>query len=121
MGNDLNYEQVAMVCHEANRAYCQSLGDSSQPKWADVHGWQRDSAISGVKFHETNEATPEESHKNWLDQKVAEGWKYGEVKDVEKKEHPCCVDYSELPQDQKVKDYIFSSIVDAFKRSKNGN
>jgi len=42
---------------------------------------------------------------------MADGWKYGPVKDVEKKEHPCCVEYHELPVDQKAKDFIFRAVV----------
>jgi hypothetical protein len=37
-------DQVARVCHEANRAYCQTLGDNSQPAWDDAPEWQKDSA-----------------------------------------------------------------------------
>lgn len=28
--------QIAQVCHEVNRAYCQALGDDSQPAWDDA-------------------------------------------------------------------------------------
>lgn len=33
--------RVAHVAHEVNRAYCQSLGDNSQPTWEDAPHWQR--------------------------------------------------------------------------------
>ena len=56
---------------------------------------------------------PSDSHESWLKEKKEDGWKYGKVKDVEKKEHPCFVPYEELPSDQKVKDYVFIAIVDA--------
>ncbi len=42
-------EQIARVAHEVNRAYCQALGDNSQPAWEDAPQWQRDSAMLGVK------------------------------------------------------------------------
>jgi len=45
--------------------------------------------------------------------KEADGWKYGPVKDAEKKEHPCFRPYNLLPRDQKAKDYIFRAIVHA--------
>lgn len=41
-------EQIARVVHEVNRAYCEALGDTSQPKWEDAPQWQRDSAMLGV-------------------------------------------------------------------------
>ena len=106
------FEEVAKVCHEANRAYCEALGDTSQPSWADAPMWQRSSAIAGVQFHHTNPtAGPDSSHQSWMTEKQASGWKFGPVKDAEKKEHPCFRPYEELPVEQKAKDYIFRGIV----------
>lgn len=34
-------DQIARVCHEVNRAYCQALGDNSQPTWEEAPQWQR--------------------------------------------------------------------------------
>jgi len=51
--------------------------------------------------------------------KVDSGWVYGEVKDVEKKTHPCIVPYEQLPVEQQSKDYIFKGIVDAYKKYRN--
>lgn len=105
---------IARVCHEANRAYCQALGDDSQPAWEDAPEWQRSSALNGVQFHLANpDAGPSHSHEEWLKEKAAAGWKYGPVKDPEKKEHPCFVPYDQLPAEQKAKDYIFRAIVHA--------
>lgn len=106
------YEQIAQVAHEVNRAYCQALGDFSQAEWDAAPEWQRSSAIRGVTFNIENPgAPPSASHDNWLKQKEEEGWKYGPVKDVEAKEHPCYVPYAELPAEQKAKDYIFRQVV----------
>jgi len=108
-------EQIARICHEVNRAYCQSIGDDSQPKWNDAPDWQRESAINGVLFHLENDVTPEQSHENWMREKVAAGWTYGPVKDPEKKQHPCMVPYHDLPLEQRTKDYLFRAVVDCFK------
>lgn len=63
---------------------------------------------NGVRFIVENpDADLSASHDNWLKQKVAEGWVYGEVKDPEAKTHPCCVPYEELPESQKFKDLLF--------------
>lgn len=107
---------IARVAHEINRAYCASLGDTSQPTWEDAPEWQQNSALVGVDMHLAKpDATPEQSHESWLAQKLAEGWKYGPVKDAEKKEHPCCVPYADLPAEQKAKDYLFRGVVHALK------
>jgi hypothetical protein len=109
-------EDVAEACHDINRAYCQAIGDDSQPSWDDAPEWQKSSAISGVKFHlENPDASPSASHESWLAQKKAEGWKYGAVKNADLKEHPCFVHYSDLPKEQKAKDYLFKQTVHSFK------
>ena len=102
---------IARVCHEANRAYCEGIGDASQPLWNDAPDWQRSSAISGVEMILKDPDTyPEKSHEGWLEEKRRTGWKYGPVKDPEKKEHPCFLPYNELPANQKIKDHLFGAI-----------
>lgn len=32
----MTIEQIARVCHEVNRAYCESMGDTSQVPWEDA-------------------------------------------------------------------------------------
>lgn len=110
---------VARICHETNRLYCQSIGDNSQPSWEDAPAWQRESAINGVSFvfDQLNRGLavkPSHSHVAWLADKERDGWKYGPVKDAEKKEHPCMVHYNHLPFEQRMKDYLFQGVCTAF-------
>lgn len=110
----LPVEVVAEIVYEANRVYCNSIGDTSQVVWAEAPDWQKDSAIQGVKFRLDNpRADAAKMHKNWLDTKMAEGWRYGPVKNPETKEHPCMMAYDFLPEEQKYKDTLFKSIVSA--------
>lgn len=103
---------IAKAAHEVNRAYCLSLGDTSQMTWEDAPDWQRESCINGVIHHLKNpNETPEGSHKVWLEEKTRTGWKYGPVKDAEKKEHPCFLPYEQLKETDKAKDYIFRAVV----------
>jgi len=110
----MNVEAIARVCHEANRAYCESLGDASQQPWEQAPDWQRTSAINGVQFAlDHPDAKPSDSHESWLAEKRATGWKFGPVKDPEKKEHPCFVPYADLPPSQRAKDMLFLAVVRA--------
>jgi hypothetical protein len=105
---------IARVCHEANREYCSTLGDDSQVEWHLAPVWQKNSAIQGVLyFFENPLANPIDMHKNWMREKEREGWIYGPVKDPEKREHPCMVEYHELPEEQRAKDRLFIGIVRA--------
>lgn len=113
MATTVSYDldEIAMVAHQVNKAYCESIGDMSQVDWEDVPDWQHASAICGVE-HAINspDATPEDQHAAWLQHKEKEGWKYGPVKDADKKEHPCFVPYDQLPEAQRVKDRLFLAV-----------
>jgi hypothetical protein len=103
---------IAKVCHEANREYTRNIGDYSIPDWLHAPEWQRESYIQGVRIIIDNpETTPKQSHESWLRVKQVGGWKYGPVKDPEKKEHPCILPYIQLPWKQRIKDHIFGGIV----------
>lgn len=107
-------EQIAKVCHEANKAFCETIGDNSQKTWNEAEQWQRDSAVNGVQFALGNpNATASAQHDSWLADKEKDGWVYGDVKDASKKTHPCIVPYNELPLEQRLKDYLFKAISNA--------
>ncbi len=107
-------ERIARMAHEANAAYCSAIGDDSQLPWDDAPDWQRQSALSGVNFHlGAPDAGPSASHDNWMAEKKADGWVFGETKDPEKKEHPCMVPFDDLPTEQQAKDTIFRHTIHA--------
>jgi hypothetical protein len=107
-------ETAAHAAHEANRAYCRSLGDVSQAPWDDAPEWQKSSARDGVVAVMTNSSiTPEQSHEGWMKQKIADGWHHGSVKDADAKTHPCLVPFEELPFEQQAKDKLFTNVVKA--------
>lgn len=109
--------EVAQIAHEINKAFCESIGDRSQLSWDETPQWQRSSAVNGVQFHIDNpNASPSASHESWLKQKTEEGWEYGEVKDVEKKQHPCFRPYDMLPVDQQSKDFLFRQVIHSLKK-----
>ncbi|MCP3997512.1 MAG: hypothetical protein GY722_20995 [bacterium] len=107
-------EKIACVAHEANRGYCMSIGDDPQPFWADAPAWQRESAVAGVQnLIDNPDAPPSRSHECWLEHKRRDGWVYGPVKDPATKQHPCMVEYDELPEAQRLKDSLFVAVVKA--------
>lgn len=113
----MRLEDIARVAHEVNRAYCQALGDDSQPAWEGAPDWQKDSARHGVALHFAADLGPEASHQAWMAEKIAAGWRWGAVKDPERKEHPCIVPFSDLPREQQAKDYIFRAVVHALRHA----
>jgi hypothetical protein len=108
---------IAAVCHEVNKAYCEAIGDATQPTWDDAPEWQKASAIEGVKLHLGNpNLGADASHRSWMRHKLDDGWTYGPLKDPAKKEHPCLVPFADLPKEQQIKDWLFRGVVHAIAR-----
>lgn len=112
----MDYAAIAEICHEANKAYCDIIGDHSQKHWIHCENWQRKSAIQGVKYKLDNpDATPDMQHEAWCESKIKDGWVFGPKKDSAAKRHPCLVPYKSLPLYQQTKDELFVAIVSVFK------
>ncbi len=108
----MRIEALAKIVHEANRAYCESIGEYTQLPWEATRDNIKASAVDGILHVMKNpDAAPSASHDNWLAFKAADGWVFGEIKDEVLKTHPCMVAYSDLPEEQRVKDDLFQGIV----------
>jgi hypothetical protein len=40
-------EQIAKTCHAVNKAFCEHLGDISQPTWEEAPDWQKKRLMAG--------------------------------------------------------------------------
>jgi len=119
-------EVIARACHSAWYAYTVlALGEEGQP-WESAPEWQRESILSVVGFWDfsvvlqfpdeipspeivsdwARSELPSLSHENWAKARKEAGWVYGEVKDADKKTHPCLVPYNDLPKNQRMKDTV---------------
>ena len=59
------------------------------------------------------EKLAENTHDIWAKGRIAEGWTYGPVRDDKKKETPCLVPYSDLPESEK--DYDRNTALETLK------
>jgi hypothetical protein len=107
-------EACARAAYEANRAYGIAIGEVSEahPHWEYAPDWQRQSTRNGVAGALAGN-DPQQSHESWLAEKSRDGWVWGPVKDPVKKEHPCMLDYEDLPPDQRAKDELYLAVVRA--------
>jgi hypothetical protein len=106
-------DDIARVCHEANRAWQIASGDPvPSPAWDDAPEHQRLASLDGV-VSALEGATPEQLHESWAERLRKDGWTHGDTKDADAKTHPCLVPYAELPEDQRRKDALFHAIVHA--------
>ena len=50
------------------------------------------------------EAMAKNVHEIWAQERINQGWTYGETRDDVLKHHPCLIPYEDLPEEEKVYD-----------------
>lgn len=105
-------EAIASVAHAVNDAYRLAIGEEQKGPWQEQTPEFKSKHLQGVMNHLMNPGgiDPQKSHDLWLSHKLRTGWRYGPVQDDAAKVHPCLLPYSELPDSQRAKDYIFVAV-----------
>ena len=57
---------------------------------------------------ELGEMLAKNAHECWAQQRIADGWRYGEKRDDAMKLHPCLVPYEQLTEEEKEYDRLTS-------------
>ncbi|MBE7092533.1 MAG: Ryanodine receptor Ryr [Clostridiales bacterium] len=69
--------------------------------------------VLSPELKELTEKIAENVHNVWAKNRINEGWKYGAKRDEDKKETPCLVPYSQLPEIEK--DYDRNTALETLK------
>lgn len=105
-------EAASHAAHEVLRSYSRNvLDDYTHAAWDDVPEESKREVRQNVISIMQYDYTAEKSHEIWMAQKLASGWRWGNVKNPEKREHPCLVEYKLLPEEQRFKDELWVSTV----------
>lgn len=107
--------EIAAAVHEAVRVIQKAVGEEVAPHWEYAPEWMRESMKLGV-IAAARGTTPQAAHVAWARQRLADGWRYGPVKDIEAKVSTNLVPYDELDDAQKAKDHVLVAIVEAMTR-----
>lgn len=106
--------KVAMVTHQAVRAWQKANGQDAAPAWNKAPQWMKDSTFAAIRYRlEHPGAAASAQHEQWMAEKVAAGWKRGKVKDEKKKTHPLMIPYDQLPLVERRKDALVAAVIDA--------
>ncbi len=79
-----------------------------QPEPLDTSGITLDKGLA-----ELIELLARNTHDNWAQKRLEEGWKYGPERNEQKREHPCLVPYEKLPESEK--DYDRQTTIEVLK------
>ncbi len=108
---------AAKTAHNANHQYNMFRGiDRNTKPWDELTEEEKHRLIIvATRVFDNPEMSPEDCHRNWVEDMAKAGWRYGEQYSENAKTHPCMTDnYSEVPDEDKIKDTMYLSIVKSF-------
>jgi hypothetical protein len=95
---------IARVCHAANQAWREGIGQIPSGNWDSLSGEHQKGIITGVRdVLDGKIKSAEHNHEQWVAAKQALGWK--------EEEHPCMKEFKSLPLHEQIKDYLFIAII----------
>lgn len=109
-------QRIAQVTHEAMRAWQKANGQAPAPPWSRAPKWMKESSVASVSWRLNNPNAPTSAqHDQWIAQKKTDGWRFGKMKDANKKTHPMMISYRSLPLFERRKDALVNAVVDALR------
>ena len=105
---DLRIERVARKAYEVNVAYhAMAYRNNHRPTWKQLPEEKRAHIRRVVVAIDRGEiTTPAERHEYWRRERIATGWSYGPVKDIERQQHPELVPFDDLPTRQQMEVFV---------------
>jgi len=111
MKNAFTDEQIAEICHAANRIIQKHLHDECPSlEWESEEEFIREASVGEVQMILAGRS-PEETHNEWCDRLFSQGYICGLVKSREMRTHPCLVPFRDLPVEHKRKVRMIHAIV----------
>jgi hypothetical protein len=112
----MNQYKIAEILHNATSAIPRPDGSVIVP-WEALNDVLKDRAADTVDslmnkmWQFPHGMSDDYCHLVWYNNMIDMGWTYGPTYSFEQKLHPSMVPFNELPDDEKIKDAIWSGIV----------
>ncbi|RXN33037.1 ryanodine receptor 2-like protein [Labeo rohita] len=102
----LREDDVISCCLDLSST-CVSFRVNGQPVQGMLENFNVDGLLFPVveyppQLEQIKERLAENLHELWIIDKIEQGWTYGPVKDESKKVHPCLVEFSKLPDQERI-------------------
>lgn len=115
--SNLSSDQLAVVFYAAERARLQvqpAVIVTIPDAWDTLPADEQRAVVNEV--HDVAAGTTaEQKHEAWRQEKLADDWTYGPVKDAAERTHPELVPYAELPADRRDRDALLAGIIAALR------
>lgn len=92
------------LSREIGKAAENIVGDRGERDAQDIGGGNADCNELPEELLELAEQMAERVHDVWMEERVRQGWSYGEKRDDVNKKHSCLIPYKELPEEEKIYD-----------------
>ncbi|MGE7305780.1 RyR domain-containing protein [Priestia megaterium] len=107
-------EDIARLVANVNHAYG-NVTRNYQRDWDHLSDEKRKKIRNDIKAYMERGKSFEHIHSHWVTERAQEGWVFGELFDLQKKQTPYLVPYNQLPQEKRAIDAIIAAICDFFK------
>lgn len=92
------------LSREIGKAAENMMGDRDERDAQDKGGENVDRKELLEDLLELAEQMAERIHDVWMEERIRQGWSYGEKRDDVNKKHPCLIPYEDLPEEEKIHD-----------------
>ena len=120
--NKMNFKKyrtlldIAQECHAKNNELMMMNGEEQRGSWGTLDRHTKFITLKSViKALENPNLTAKEMHDEWMNNKIEDGWKFGDVKDAELKTHPLIIDFELMNDVDKMKDQNFIDVCNKYR------
>jgi hypothetical protein len=101
----LTARDLGRLQHALRREIARMFGDGSiPPDWDEAPAWMHADSETGALAMLVSELDARAEHARWMNAKIADGWRWGAVRDDALKLHPSIRPFGELPPGEQLKD-----------------
>lgn len=104
---------AARSAYGAVSATREAFGETMRPSWESLPPMTRAQLVEAARLVLLRGASPRGLHEQWLKDRLATGWTYGDTEDRVNRFHPAMLPWDDLPAEQRAKGHAFALVARA--------